>query len=60
MVAKDGEIVQDVLQRIRKANCVFNNSTQCEKTADYILGPNSASSAVMISRCCYMDLRNVK
>jgi hypothetical protein len=34
------------------------NSTQCGKTAEYLLGPNSASSTVMLSRCCYVDLRH--
>jgi hypothetical protein len=35
------------------------NSIQCGKTAEYLLGPNSISSAVMSSRC-YMDLRHGK
>jgi hypothetical protein len=60
MVAKDGGVVQDVSQQIRKANGHSYNSTQCGKTAEYLLGPNSASSAVMLSRCCYIDLRHGK
>jgi len=37
-----------------------HNSIQCGRTAEYLLGPNSASSVVMLSRCCYMDLRQGK
>jgi hypothetical protein len=36
------------------------NSIQCGRTTEYLLGPNSASSVVMLSRCCYMDLRHGK
>jgi len=36
------------------------NSIQCGRTAEYLLGPNSASSVVMLSRCYYMDLRHGK
>jgi hypothetical protein len=47
-VAKDGGVAQDVSQQIRKANGAFlYNSTQCGKTAGYLLGPNSASSSVI-------------
>ena len=33
------------------------NSIQCGRTTEYLLGPYSASSIVMLSLCCYMDLR---
>jgi len=60
VVAKDGGAAQDVAQRIRKANGALYNSIQCGRTAEYLLGPNSASSVVMLSRCCYMALRHGK
>ena len=61
MVTKDGGAVQDVSQRIRKANSAFVSSIHCGRTAECLLGRNSASSVVMSSRYCYyMDLRHGK
>ena len=36
------------------------NSIQYGGTTEYLLGPNSASSVVILSQCCYMDLRHGK
>ena len=33
-------------------------SFHCGRKAEYLLGPNSTSSIVMLNRCCYMDLRH--
>jgi hypothetical protein len=60
MVAKDGELCRMFCDKFEKQMVLSYNSTQCGKTAEYLLGPNSASSAVMLSRCCYMDLRHGK
>ena len=44
-----------------RINTFLYNPIQCGRTAEYLLGPNSASSVVMLSRCCYMmDLRDGK
>jgi hypothetical protein len=39
---------------------LFYNSIQCGRTSEYLLGPNSTSSVVMLSQCCYMDLRDME
>jgi hypothetical protein len=46
-VAKDGELRRMFRNGFEKQMVLLYNSTQCGKTAKYILGPNSASSAVM-------------
>ena len=52
--------MQDVLQRIRKEMLLSYNSVQHGRIAEYLLGLISASSTVMLSRCCYTDLRHGK
>jgi hypothetical protein len=44
----------------KKQMVLSYNSIQCGRTAEYLLGPNSASSIVTLSRCCYVDLRHGK
>ena len=41
-----------------KQMVLLYDSIQCGRIAEYLLGPNSKSSIVMLSWCCYMDLRH--
>jgi len=49
---------------LHRMSCVNSKSNgafvQCGRTAEYLLGPNCVSSVVMLSWCCYMDLRHGK
>ena len=57
MVAKDGQLRRMSHNEFKKQIVLSYNSIQCGRTAEYLLGLNSASSVVILSQCCYMDLR---
>lgn len=52
--------MRDVLQRILKEMLLSYNCVQRGRVAEYLLGPISASSIVMLSWYCYTDLRHGK
>jgi len=50
-----------IVTRLSEKKMVLTyNSIQCGRIAEYLLGPNSASSVLMLCRCCHMDLRRGK
>ena len=48
------------MSRNEKQMALSYNSIQCRRIAEYLLGPYFASFVVILSRCCYMDLRHGK